>query len=110
MKELLNQMNVDTHDAENSHEGRVSEPTNERPSPVAQSHTTVLEKGVAAFNRVSSTPISVSPFLRSPRRSRLNVFCCCIHRDTNLRLLEDGTVSVFLSQVTSEHLTQGGSL
>lgn len=88
-------MNVDTHDAESSYEGRVSKPTNETPGLVTQSHTTILEKGVTALNCVSSTPISVSSFLRYPSGSRLNVFCRRIHRDTNLRLLEDATVSVF---------------
>lgn len=76
VKELLDKVNVDTHDSQSSYEGRVSEPTNETPSLVTQSHTPVLGKGVTALNRVTHTPISVSPFLRSPRGSRLNVFCC----------------------------------
>lgn len=109
MKELLDKVNVDTHDSQSSYEGRVSEPTNETPSLVTQSHTPVLEKGVTALNRVTPTPISVSHSCVPQEGPRLNVFCCCIHRDTNLCLLEDGTVAVFLSQVTSEHLTQGGT-
>lgn len=36
VKELLNQVNVDTHDAECSHEGCVCESTNETASLVAQ--------------------------------------------------------------------------
>lgn len=60
VKELLDKVNVDTHDSQSSYEGRVSEPTNETPSLVTQSHTPVFEKGVTALNRVTPTPISVS--------------------------------------------------
>ena len=56
-KELLNQVNVDTHDAECSHEGRVSESPHETATLVAQPHTPVLEKSVLAFNRVTSTAV-----------------------------------------------------